>query len=1170
MDTMLETTQPSDGRRYLGRQAWPPAALPSLTAALGDSLAHYLTTGLAEALARVSPITAGAAGRATLRLHTPRLAPPAHDVAWCRRYGLDFSARLTVTAELTSAATGEIQAGEVWLGDLPLPTAEGTVVIAGADRLIVAQLVRAPGPVFAADAAGALTARLLTERGLALALAADARGGLWLHGYGVRLPVTMVLRALGHETDADLRALVGDLPATDRCLAATLARDASRDAATAAVAIARALRPERPLAADEALALVQVTLFDPRRVSLGRLGRRRLHEAVWRDRPGPADLIAPAHTAEALCPADLVALVREWLRRLPASGPLDDVDHLGRRRVRPAGEALGDAVARGLDELVAAVERQLLSPTAVLTPARLVSPDPLRRAVRAFFRDSPLAQLHDQTNPLAALAHRRRLSALGPGGLSRDRAAAGARDVHPSQYGRLCPVETPEGPSVGLITSLATYAHVDELGLIATPYRPVATTVAATAAALAGRILRADVTDPASGRLLVAADGRPLTAALAARVAACVTGPVAVVPFVGTATVGLTADEEAAVAIADGGTPLDEFGNLVAERVRARRAGRAGRVDATACAFLDAAPGQVVGAGAGLIPFLEHDDPTRAQMGATMQRQALPLLRPEAPLVGTGLEAAVACDSGWLVTAEGGGTVVSATAAAIVVEEASGQRRRYPLRLFERTNQETCRRQRPCVRRGERVVAGQVLADDSATAGGELALGCNALVAFLAWDGATYEDAVVLRAGFVQGDGLTSIHLEEHTVEVRDTPAGRERLTRAVPHVGDRGLAQLDARGIARLGARVGPGDLLVGKVTPRAEADAEADGAAVLARASVAGLDTPVSFGDRLAGVERFQRRDAVKDTSLRVPPGSRGTVVDVVVEDASTGSPLPQGVEQRVRVTLAQRRPIQVGDKLAGRHGNKGVVARIVADEDMPFLPDGRPIDVLLNPLGVPSRMNLGQLFETQLGWACRALGWRVAAPAFDGPDAAAVRLLLVAAGLPADGTVTLYDGRTGAALAEPVTVGVQYLLKLHHEVDDKLHARATGPYALLTGQPVGGRARVGGQRVGEMEVWALEAHGAAHTLRELLTLKADDVAGRRRLYEAIVQGRPYPAPATSATLEVLLQELEALGMTIGVVTDETTAGTGSPAPGGNGAQPGAGEAGWRPGGGAEPTGA
>ena len=700
-----------------------------------------------------------------------------------------------------------------------------------------------------------------------------------------------------------------------------------------------------------------------------------------------------------------------------------------------------------------------------------------------------------------------------------------------------------KGRASGLITSLATYAQIDELGLIATPYRPVVTTVAATAAALVDRILRADVIDPASGHVRVAADGQPLTAALAERVATGGADPVEVVPFVGTDVVCLTADEEAMVMIASGATPLDATGNIVAGRVQARQQGRLGVVDAASVRLPGRGAGPGRRPGAGLIPFLEHDDPTRAQMGATMQRQALPLLRPEAPLVGTGLEAAVARDSGWLIVADAGGTVVSATAEAIVVAEAGGHRRRYPLRAFERANQATCRHQRPCVRRGERVVAGQLLADGSATAGGELALGRNALVAFLAWDGATYEDAIVIRAGFVHGDGLTSLHLEEHTLEVRDTPAGMERLTRAVPHVGDRALAHLDERGIARLGARVGPGDLLVGKVTPRADADA--DGAETLARDIADGAGQPASFGDRLAGVERFQRRDAVTDASLRVPPGTRGIVVDVVLAEAATGSPLPHGVQQRVRVTLAQRRPVQVGDKLAGRHGNKGVVSRIVADEDMPFLPDGRPIDVLLNPLGVPSRMNLGQLFETQLGWACRALGWRVATPAFDGPDAADVRRLLVAAGLPADGTVTLYDGRTGAAFAEPVTVGVQYLLKLHHEVDDKLHARATGPYALLTGQPVGGRARGGGQRVGEMEVWALEAHGAAHTLQEMLTLKADDVAGRRRLYEAIVNGEPYPEPAASASLEVLLQEVEALGMTIGVVTDEAPTGA-APAPG------------------------
>ncbi|HEY8475884.1 MAG TPA: DNA-directed RNA polymerase subunit beta, partial [Chloroflexota bacterium] len=891
---------------------------------------------------------------------------------------------------------------------------------------------------------------------------------------------------------------------------ATLERDGVKNAEEALLDFYRRMRPGDPPNRENARNLLLSLFFNFRRYDLGKVGRYKLNRRLGLSTP---------MSERILTPQDLVSLVAEMVRINNGRGRGDDIDHLGNRRVRAVGELIQNQFRVGLMRMERVIkERMSITDPTQATPSSLVNIRPVVAAMREFFGGSQLSQFMDQTNPLAELTHKRRLSALGPGGLSRDRAGFEVRDVHHSHYGRICPIETPEGPNIGLIGSLATYGQINEYGLIETPYRRVKHEVENRPDQTVGRILRDRVVDATTGEV-VAEAGTLIDEALAERLAALPERELAaarelegkrgeaaeraaalvqaaeqhrvlrVRPFASKEVVFQTADEEERFRVAQANVEMDEYGNILSDRVSVRFGQRFLEEPAERVDFMDVSPKQVVSVAAALIPFLEHDDANRALMGANMQRQAVPLIAPRAPLVGTGLERKVAQDSGHVVLSEADGVVTSVTGEQVVVRDSSGKEHVHKLRKFARTNQGTCISQRPIVFVGQRVHKGQTLADSSSTENGELALGQNVLVAFMSWEGYNFEDAIIISEALVREDKFTSIHIEKHEVEARDTKLGPEEITRDIPNVGEDSLRNLDENGIIRIGAEVKPGDILVGKITPKGETDLSAE--------------------ERLLRAIFGEKAREVKDTSLRVPHGERGKVVAVQVLERDAQMELPAGVNKLVRVSIAQKRKIAEGDKMAGRHGNKGVVARIVPVEDMPFLPDGRPVDIILNPIGVPSRMNVGQILETHLGWAAEALGLRFATPVFEGATEEDIREQLRKAGLPEDGKIILRDGHTGEPFDQPVTVGQIYMMKLVHLVEDKIHARSTGPYSLITQQPLGGKAQFGGQRFGEMEVWALEAYGAAYTLQEILTVKSDDVVGRVKTYEAIVKGENVPEP-------------------------------------------------------------
>ncbi len=975
---------------------------------------------------------------------------PKYSPEECRERDANYSAALKVRVRLVLKDTGEIKEQDVFMGDFPLMTRNGTFIINGAERVVVSQLVRSAGVYysFLTDSSGRRfpAATVIPTRGAWLEFEIDATGGVYVRIDRTRkLPATVLLRAVGYESDEVLRRLYGG----DRAIEATLEKDPSRDRNTALMEIYRRLRPGDPPNVESATALLHTLFFDPRRYDLGKVGRYKLNKKLNLD-------IRPDQRT--LTPEDIAQIVRYLIALNNGEGQEDDIDHLGNRRVRAVGELLQNQFRIGMLRMERVIrERMTIQETEQATPQVLINIRPVTAAIKEFFGSSQLSQFMDQTNPLSELRHKRRLSALGPGGLSRERAGFEVRDVHPSHYGRMCPIETPEGPNIGLISSLATYARVNDLGFIETPYRRVRN----------GRVTRE--------------------------------------------IVYLTADDEEKYTIAQANVQTDEQG-MLPERVVARQAGgHPVVVPREQVDFMDVSPKQIVSVTTALIPFLEHDDGTRALMGSNMQTQAVPLVRPEAPLVGTGVEYRAAADSGAVVLAEEDGVVESVTADEIVVR---GQRRTtYRLTKFRRSNQGTCINQRPVVRSGQEVKKGQVLADGPSTDGGELALGHNVLVAFMPWEGYNYEDAILISERLVREDLFTSIHIEEYEVEARDTKLGPEEITRDIPNVAEDALRDLDERGIVRIGAEVRAGDILVGKVTPKGETELTAE--------------------ERLLRAIFGEKAREVRDTSLKVPHGEKGTVVGVKVFSRENGDELPPGVNQMVRVYVAQKRKITVGDKMAGRHGNKGVISKIVPVEDMPFLPDGTPVDIVLNPLGVPSRMNVGQVLETTLGWACAQLGFYAEVPVFDGARESEIEALLERAGLPRDGKITLYDGRTGLPFDQPVVVGQIYMMKLLHLVEDKIHARSTGPYSLITQQPLGGKAQFGGQRFGEMEVWALEAYGAASTLQELLTVKSDDVVGRVKTYEAIVKGENIQEPGVPESFKVLVKELQALCLDVKVLS-------------------------------------
>lgn len=1080
----------------LGNEKWQERVAAALDAGRRDVPER---PGLEEIFEEISPIE-DFSGSMSLSFRESRFEEPKYSVDECKERDQTYSAPLFVTAEFMNAETGEIKSQTVFMGDFPLMTERGTFIINGTERVVVSQLVRSPGVYFErtpdkTSDKDIYSTKVIPSRGAWLEFEIDKRDLV-----GVRVDrkrkqsVTVLLKALGM-TSAEILEEFGEYES----MRATLEKDTVEDQDAALLDIYRKLRPGEPPTREAAQNLLDNLYFNPKRYDLAKVGRYKINRKLGLDTELSAsvltleDIVATLkylvalHADEATLPG-----VRDG-EAIEVPVETDDIDHFGNRRVRSVGELIQNQVRTGLSRMERVVrERMTTQDVEAITPQTLINIRPVVASIKEFFGTSQLSQFMDQNNPLSGLTHKRRLNALGPGGISRDRAQMEVRDVHPSHYGRMCPIETPEGPNIGLIGSLASYGRINPFGFIETPYRKVV-------------------------------DGR-------------VTDEI----------VYISADEEDKVVVAQANAVLADDGTFAEDRVLARtKGGEVDQIPAEDVDYMDVSPRQMVSAATAMIPFLEHDDANRALMGANMQRQAVPLVRAEAPYVGTGMEHRAALDSGDVVRAEKAGVVTEVSADLVTVTQDEGGSKTYKMMKFSRSNQGNSYNQRVMVSEGDRVEAGQLIADGPATDGGEMALGRNLLVAFMPWEGYNYEDAIILSQRLVQDDVLSSIHIEEHEVDARDTKLGPEEITRDIPNVSEEVLADLDERGIIRIGAEVRDGDLLVGKVTPKGE--------------------TELTPEERLLRAIFGEKAREVRDTSMKVPHGETGTVIGVKVFDKDEGDELPPGVNQLVRVYVANKRKITDGDKLAGRHGNKGVISKILPVEDMPFLEDGTPVDVVLNPLGVPGRMNIGQIMELHLGWAA-SRGWkiegepdwasmipqdareapadtRVASPVFDGAEEEEIAGLLDSTTPTRDGVrlidrsgkANLFDGRTGDPYPDPVSVGYMYILKLHHLVDDKIHARSTGPYSMITQQPLGGKAQFGGQRFGEMEVWALEAYGASYALQELLTIKSDDVTGRVKVYEAIVKGDNIPEPGIPESFKVLIKEMQSLCLNVEVLNSE-----------------------------------
>ena len=1137
--------------------------MPNLIKVQKDSYDWFVEEGLGEVLRDISPIE-DYSGNLVLEFFDYYMEDKTkYTVEEAKERDATYSTRLHVKVRLINRETGEIKEQEIYLGDFPLMTDSGTFIINGAERVVVSQLVRSPGCYYAEEfdtktGKKTYTSTVMPLRGAWLEYETDGNDVFYVRVDRTRkLPVTTLLRAIGVVSDDQIRELFGD----EEMLTATIAKDTIKDQEEALIEIYKKLRPGELPTVDAARNLFNGLFYDNRRYDLAKVGRYKFNQKLnlatrIQDKIAAEDIM-DAETGEVLVQAgeviqeevaeaiqnaginivdvmvgerkvrvigngtvnihavlpgvdlsklhfkefvnynvlkniidnteekdlvkvlqerydelvpkhitteDMIASINYLLNLSHGLGKIDDIDHLANRRIRCVGELLQNQFRIGLTRLERVVrERMTIQDLDVITPQTLINTKPITSAIREFFGSSQLSQFMDQTNPLSELTHKRRISALGPGGLTRERAGFEVRDVHYTHYGRLCPIESPEGPNIGLISALSSFTTINEYGFIETPYRKI---------------------DPETHQLTD------------------------IVEY-------MSADVEDNYIIAQASEPIDKDGRLQNQRIRVRYRNEVIEVDRDKVQYVDVSPKQLVSIAAAMIPFLEHDDAKRALMGANMQRQAVPLMITESPIVGTGIEYRAAKDSGILILAEDDGVIEKVTGDAITVKYQNGKTVVHKLRKFKRTNGGTCINQKPIVKVGEIVKKGDAIADGPSTQNGEMALGKNVLVAFSTWEGYNYEDAILINERLVKEDVFTSIHIEEYDCECRDTKLGAEEITRDIPNVGDDSLKDLDENGIIRIGAEVRPGDILVGKVTPKGETELTAE--------------------ERLLRAIFGEKAREVRDTSLRVPHGEAGTIVDVKIFTRDNSDELGPGVNQIIRCYIATKRKISVGDKMAGRHGNKGVISRVLPEEDMPFMPDGTPIDILLNPLGVPSRMNLGQVLEVHLGGAAKALGWKVSTPVFDGATQEDVEEMLEKAGMSKDGKTILYDGRTGDPFDKPITVGVMYMLKLHHLVDDKIHARSTGPYSLVTQQPLGGKAQFGGQRFGEMEVWALEAYGAAYTLQEMLTVKSDDVVGRVKTYEAIVKGENVPEPGVPESFKVLVKELQSLGLDVRLYSED-----------------------------------
>ena len=1137
--------------------------MPNLIKVQKDSYDWFIEEGLGEVLKDISPIE-DYSGNLVLEFFDYYMEEKTkYTLEEAKERDATYSTRLHVKVRLINRETGEIKEQEIYLGDFPLMTDSGTFVINGAERVVVSQLVRSPGCYYdeifdTKTGKKTYTSTVMPLRGAWLEYETDGNDIFWVRVDRTRkVPITTLLRAIGIVTDDQIRELFGE----EDLITTTISKDPIKDQDEALIEIYKKLRPGELPTVEAARSLFNGLFYDNRRYDLAKVGRYKFNQKLGlagriKGKVAANDIMdsetgevfvqageiiteevaediqnsginivdilvgerkirvigngtVNAHKVlpnvdlsslhlkenvnyavlknivdntpeenlvkmlkeriEELVPKhitteDMIASINFLLNLSHGLGKKDDIDHLANRRIRCVGELLQNQFRIGLARLERVVrERMTIQDLDVVTPQTLINTKPITSAIREFFGSSQLSQFMDQTNPLSELTHKRRISALGPGGLTRERAGFEVRDVHYTHYGRLCPIESPEGPNIGLISALSSFASINEYGFIETPYRKI---------------------DPETHR---ATD---------------------IVEY-------MSADVEDNYIIAQASEPMDENGEFINDRIRVRYRNDIIEVDKNQVQYVDVSPKQLVSIAAAMIPFLEHDDAKRSLMGANMQRQAVPLMITERPIVGTGIEYRAAKDSGILILAEDDGVVKKVTGDAITMKYNNGKTVIHKLRKFKRTNGGTCINQRPIVKNGEIVKKGDAIADGPSTKDGEMSLGKNCVVAFSTWEGYNYEDAILLNERLVKEDVFTSIHIEEYDCECRDTKLGPEEITRDIPNVGDDVLKDLDENGIIRIGAEVRPGDILVGKVTPKGETELTAE--------------------ERLLRAIFGEKAREVRDTSLKVPHGEAGTIVDVKIFTRDNSDELGPGVNQIIRCYIATKRKISVGDKMAGRHGNKGVISRVLPEEDMPFMPDGTPIDILLNPLGVPSRMNLGQVLEVHLGGAAKALGWKISTPVFDGATEEDVKELLAKAGMSEDGKMTLYDGRTGDPFASPITVGVMYMLKLHHLVDDKIHARSTGPYSLVTQQPLGGKAQFGGQRFGEMEVWALEAYGAAYTLQEILTIKSDDVVGRVKAYEAIVKGENIPEPGVPESFKVLVKELQALGLDVRLFSED-----------------------------------
>ena len=1187
--------------------------VPDLIDVQKDSFNWFKTKGLSDLFEEISPIedSQGQNSRFALKFVDHDFENPKFSEDDCRSQEKTFDAALYVTVELQINATGpgqgEVKEQRLYVGNIPMMTSTGTFIINGAERVVVSQLVRSPGVYFTEDrdpgsGRPLSSAKLIPYRGAWMEFETSNRDVLYVKVDRKRkTPVTTLLRALGYETDQEIFELFEDVDTNldHQFIKTTIEKDSGvTNTEEALIEFYRRLRPGEPPNAENAITLINTLFFDSRRYDLGKVGRYKLDSNL----KGPENANRDGNeNVRILEKEDIINLLRRLIEINNERRRANDIDHLGNRRVRAVGELIQNQVRVGLLRMERVIkERMTIQPDpASTTPAALINVRPVVAAVREFFGGSQLSQFMDQANPLAELTHKRRLSALGPGGLSRERAGFDVRDVHHSHYGRICPIETPEGPNIGLLVSLATYAKTNAFGFIETPYRKILTEVTnENSDELIGHTPIANVLSD-DGKTIVRG-GTRITIRTSGRIASQMKKTIKVKSYVSQSVDDIThlsADDEENYFIAQANSAINDAGEFLEDRVETRRGEIVGMEPTSAVTYMDVSPLQLVSVSTSLIPFLEHDDANRALMGSNMQRQAVPLLKPESPLVGTGMEQRVARDSGQVVLSKASGVVSSVTGNNIIVEDENGKFHNHKLIKFHRSNQGTCINQRPIVDKGNAVDKGEVIADGSSTDAGKLALGQNVLCAFMTWEGYNFEDAIILSNRLIKEDKFTSIHIEKHEIEARDTKLGPEDITRDIPNIGEESLRNLDEEGIIRIGAEVGNRDILVGKITPKGETELSAE--EKLLRAI---------FGEKA--------RD-VKDSSLYVPHGQGGKVIDVRILEREKGDDLSPGVNKLVRVWVAQTRKITEGDKMAGRHGNKGVIAKILPEEDMPFLPDGTPIDIILNPIGVPSRMNLGQVLETHLGWAANRLGFNAESPVFDGaedseienelakawiieqakavpatavldndidsvnidaikdylqergfdfddvfvnniPDAARTACLKIwleevamrnadnmsvdqmmdealtlnrdfQLAAPVLGKFTLYDGRTGEKFDQAITVGYIYMLKLIHLVEDKIHARATGPYSLITQQPLGGKAQMGGQRFGEMEVWALEAYSAAHNLREMLTIKSDDEIGRVKTYEAIVKGEDVAQPGIPQSFHVLMKELQSLGLSI-----------------------------------------